>query len=82
MPGHQAIFLTYASVAFFPGCVSCAFVKTKGRSLVGIKGTTPLKMIPLCTASACFGCMNPFSTFERCFQLQLLIRFVMSWKSL
>ena len=82
MPGHQAIILTDASVAFFPGCVSCAFAKTKCRSLGGMKGTTPLKMIPLCKVSASFCCSNPFSASEHCFQLPLLIRFIMSWKSL
>ena len=56
MPGHHAIILTDASVAFFPGCVSCAFAKTKCRSLGGMKGTTPLKMIRLfmVSASLCF----------------------------
>ena len=33
MPGHHAIILTDASVAFFPGCVFCAFAKTKCHSL-------------------------------------------------
>ena len=61
IPCHHAIILTDASVSFFPGCVSCAFAKTKCRSLGGMKGTTPLKMIPLCEVSASFCCSNPFS---------------------
>ena len=61
MPGHHAIILTDDSVAFFPECVSCAFAKTKCRSLCGKKGTTPLKMIALCKVSASFCCSNPFS---------------------
>ena len=51
MSGNHAIILIDISVVFFPGCVSCAFAKTKCRSLCGIKGTTPLKMIPLRTVS-------------------------------
>ena len=82
MPGHHAIILTDASVAFFPGCVSCAFAKTKCRSLGGMKGTTLLKMIPLCKVSASFCCSNPFSASEHYFRLPLLIRFIMSLKSL
>ena len=82
MPGHHAIILTDASVIFFPGCVLCAFFKTKCRSLGGVKGTTPLKLIPLCKVSAYFCCLNPFSASEHCFQLPLLIRFIMSWKSM
>ena len=75
MPGHYAIILTDASVAFFPGCVSCAFAKSKCRSLGGMKGTTPLMMIPLFKISASFCCSNPFSASEHCFQLPLLICF-------
>ena len=82
MPGHNAIILTAASVAFFPGCVSCNFAKIKCRSLGGMKGTTFLKMIPLYKVSASFCCLNPFSASEHCFQLPLLTRFIMSWKSL
>ena len=82
MPGHHAIILTDASVALFPGCVSCAYAKTKCRSLGGMKETTPLKMIPLCIASASFCCSNPFSASENCFQWPLLIRFIITWKSL
>ena len=82
MPGHHAIILTDASVAFFPGCVSCAFTKTKCRSLGGMKGTTPLKMTPLCNVSAFFCGSNHFSASEHCFQLPLLICFIVSWKSL
>ena len=76
MPGHHAIILTDASNAFFPGCGSCAFAKTKCRSLGGMEGTTPLKMIPLCKVGVSFCCSNPFSASEHCFQLPLLIRFI------
>ena len=63
--------MTDALVAFFLGCVSCAFAKTKCLSLGGMKGTTPLKMIPLCMVSASFCCLNPLSASEHSFQLPL-----------
>ena len=72
MPGNHAIILIDA---FFPGCVSRAFAKSKCRSLGGMKGTTPLKMIPLCKLSASFCCSYPFSTSEHCFQLPLFDSF-------
>ena len=82
MLGHHAIILTDASVAFLPECVSCDFAKSKCRSLGAMKGTTPRKMIPLCMVSVSLCCSNTFSAPEHCFQLALLIRFVMSWSSL
>ena len=74
--------MTGASVAFYPGNVSCAFSKTKCRSLGGMKRTKPLKMIPLCIVSASFCCSNPFSAPENCFQLPLFFRLLMYGKSL
>ena len=82
MPGHHAVILTEASVAFFLGCVSCAFALTKCRSLGGMNGTTPLKMVPWCIVSTSFCCSNPFIASEHCFQLPLLICFMISWNSL
>ena len=81
MPGHHDIFLTDGSVAFLPGYVSLAFAKFKCRSLDGMKGTTPLKMITLCIVSAAFCRSNPFSASDHCFELPILIRLIMSWKS-
>ena len=52
MPGRHAIFLTDASDAVFPGCVSGPFGKIKCRSSGGMNGTK--KMIPLCMVSASF----------------------------
>ena len=69
MPGHHAIILTDVSVAFFPGCISCAFAKPNCRSLGGVKGTKPLKMIPLCKVSASFCCSNPFSASKNFFPI-------------
>ena len=82
MPGHHAIILTDASVAFFPKCVSCTFAEIKCPSLGGMKGTTTLKMIPLCMVSASLWCSNIFSASEHCIQLPLLIRFIMAGRSL
>ena len=64
MPGHRAIVLTDASVAFFPGNVSCAFAKTKCRILGGMKETTPLKVISLSMVSATLCCSILFSASE------------------
>ena len=82
MPGHHATVLTDESIAFFLRCVPCAIAKSKCRSLRGMRGTTPLKMTPLCIVSASFCFSNPFSASEHCFQLPLLIRFIMSSKCL
>ena len=77
MPSHHDIVLIDASVAFFPGCVSCAISKTKCRSLGGMKGTTPLEMIPLCIVNASFCRWNPLSASDYCFKLPIL--FVSLW---
>ena len=61
MPSQHAIFLTNGSIAFFPGCGPCFFAKIKFRSLGGMKGTTPLNMIPLCMVSASPWWSNPFN---------------------
>ena len=72
--GNHAIILTDASVAFFPGCVSCTFSKTKCCSLVGMKGTTPLKMCMvthLCVWRCVWSCVwsRIFVMFKILFQL-------------
>ena len=71
-------------------CLSCILLKmglmhscrNQMSSLGGLKGTTTLKMIPLCMVNASFCCSNPFSASEHRFHLPVLIRFIMHWKIL
>ena len=62
--------------------LSHALLTTKSRSLARKKGTTPLKMNPLCIVFSSFCFSDAFSASELCFQMPLLICFIMSWKTL
>ena len=65
IPGHHAFILTDATVAFFPGCVSCAFCQNQLSQFGWNERSNASILIPSCMVSASLCCSNTFSASEQ-----------------